>query len=244
MAPRDPTLGPSEAFNRDPDPNRVNLGVGIYLTDEGRIPVLRAVAKAEQLQAAAAAPRGYLPIDGIAAYDNAVQALLLGDSSPLIAEGRAVTAQSLGGTGALKIGADLLKKVVPDASVAISDPTWENHRAVFESAGFPVVTYPYYDLATRGVRFDAMVEFLNTLAPRTIIVLHACCHNPTGADLSAEQWQKLLEVLRERELLPFLDIAYQGFARGIDEDGVVVRQFAQSGMPVLIASSFSKSFSL
>ena len=244
MAPRDPTLGPSEAFNRDQDPNRVNLGVGIYLTDEGRIPVLRAVAKAEQRQAAAAAPRGYLPIDGIAAYDNAVQALLLGDSSPLIAEGRAVTAQSLGGTGALKIGADLLKKVVPDASVAISDPTWENHRAVFESAGFPVVTYPYYDLATRGVRFDAMVEFLKTLAPRTIIVLHACCHNPTGADLSAEQWQKLLEVLRERELLPFLDIAYQGFARGIDEDGVVVRQFAQSGMPVLIASSFSKSFSL
>ncbi len=244
MAPRDPTLGPTEAFNRDRDPNRVNLGVGIYLTDEGRIPVLRAVAKAEQLHAATAAPRGYLPIDGIAAYDTAVQALLLGESSPLIAEGRAITAQSLGGTGALKIGADLLKKVVPDASVAISDPTWENHRAVFESAGFPVVTYPYYDLATRSVRFDAMVEFLKTLAPRTIIVLHACCHNPTGADLSAEQWQKLLEVLRERDLLPFLDIAYQGFARGIDEDGVVVRQFAQSGMPVLIASSFSKSFSL
>ena len=244
MAPRDPTLGPTEAFNRDRDPNRVNLGVGIYLTDDGRIPVLRAVGKAEQLHAAAAAPRGYLPIDGIAAYDTAVQALLLGDSSPLIAEGRAITAQSLGGTGALKIGADLLKKVLPDASVAISDPTWENHRAVFESAGFPVVTYPYYDLATRGVRFDAMVEFLKTLAPRTIIVLHACCHNPTGADLSAEQWQKLLEVLRERDLLPFLDIAYQGFARGIDEDGVVVRQFAQSGMTVLIASSFSKSFSL
>ena len=244
MAPRDPTLGPTEAFNRDRDPNRVNLGVGIYLTDDGRIPVLRAVAKAEQLHAATATPRGYLPIDGIAAYDTAVQALLLGDSSPLITEGRAITAQSLGGTGALKIGADLLKKVLPDASVAISDPTWENHRAVFESAGFPVVTYPYYDLATRGVRFDAMVEFLKTLAPRTIIVLHACCHNPTGADLSAEQWQKLLEVLRERDLLPFLDIAYQGFARGIDEDGVVVRQFAQSGMTVLIASSFSKSFSL
>ena len=137
-----------------------------------------------------------------------------------------------------------LKKVVPDASVAISDPTWENHRAVFESAGFPVVTYPYYDTATRGVRFDAMVDFLKTLAPRTIIVLHACCHNPTGADLTAEQWQSLLEVLRECELLPFLDIAYQGFARGIDEDGAVVRQFAQSGMPLLIASSFSKSFSL
>ncbi len=244
MAPRDPTLGPTEAFNRDSNPNRVNLSVGIYLTDEGRIPILRAVAEAEQRQAASAVPRGYLPIDGIAAYDTAVQKLLLGDSSPLIAEGRAITAQSLGGTGALKIGADLLKKVVPDASVAISDPTWENHRAVFESAGFPVVTYPYYDTSTRGVRFEAMVDFLKTLAPRTIIVLHACCHNPTGADLTTEQWQTLLEVLRERELLPFLDIAYQGFARGIEEDGAVVRQFAQSGMPLLIASSFSKSFSL
>ncbi len=244
MAPRDPTLGPTEAFNRDSNPNRVNLSVGVYLTDEGRIPILRAVAAAEQRQAASASPRGYLPIDGIAAYDAVVQKLLLGDSSPLIAEGRAITAQSLGGTGALKIGADLLKKVVPDASVAISDPTWENHRAVFESAGFPVVTYPYYDTSTRGVRFEAMVDFLKTLAPRTIIVLHACCHNPTGADLTAEQWQTLLEVLRGRELLPFLDIAYQGFARGIEEDGAVVRQFAQSGMPVLIASSFSKSFSL
>ena len=244
MAPRDPTLGPTEAFNRDVDPNRVNLGVGIYLTDEGRIPILRAVAEAEQRQAAIAAPRGYLPIDGIAAYDTAVQKLLLGESSPLIAAGRAITAQSLGGTGALKIGADLLKKVLPDASVAISDPTWENHRAVFESAGFPVVTYPYYDANTRGVRFDAMVAFLRTLAPRTIIVLHACCHNPTGADLTADQWQALLEVLREHDLLPFLDIAYQGFARGIEEDGAVVRQFAQSGMPLLIASSFSKSFSL
>ena len=244
MAPRDPTLGPTEAFNRDSNPNRVNLSVGVYLTDEGRIPILRAVAEAEQRRAASASPRGYLPIDGIAAYDAAVQKLLLGDSSPLIAEGRAITAQSLGGTGALKIGADLLKTVVPDVSVAISDPTWENHRAVFESAGFPVVTYPYYDTSTRGVRFEAMVEFLKTLAPRTIIVLHACCHNPTGADLTAEQWQTLLEVLRGRELLPFLDIAYQGFARGIEEDGTVARQFAQSGMPVLIASSFSKSFSL
>jgi aromatic-amino-acid transaminase len=243
MAPRDPTLGPSEAFNRDTHPDRVNLGVGIYLNDEGRIPVLRAVAEAERRQAESV-PKGYLPIDGIAAYDTAVQKLLLGNSSPLIAEGRAITAQSLGGTGALKIGADLLKKVLPNASVAISEPTWENHRAVFESAGFPVVTYPYYDATTRGVRFDAMVDALKTFAPHTIIVLHACCHNPTGADLTADQWQTLLELLRERNLVPFLDIAYQGFARGIDEDGAVVRQFAESGMPVLIASSFSKSFSL
>ena len=244
LAPRDPTLGPTEAFIQDAHPQKVNLGVGVYLTDEGRIPILRAVAEAERRRASAAAPRGYLPIDGIAAYDAAVQELLLGAASPLIAAGRAVTAQSLGGTGALKIGADLLKKVLPDASVAISDPTWENHRAVFESAGFPVVAYPYYDTTTRGVRFDAMVDFLRTLAPRTIIVLHACCHNPTGADLTPDQWDKLLEVLRKHDLVPFLDIAYQGFAQGIEEDGAVVRQFAQSGMPLLIASSFSKSFSL
>ncbi|HVG06061.1 MAG TPA: amino acid aminotransferase [Burkholderiaceae bacterium] len=244
MAPRDPTLGPTEAFNRDTDPNKVNLGVGIYLTDDGRIPLLRAVAKAEERHTASAAPRGYLPIEGIAAYDVAVQKLLLGEESPLIAGGRAITAQSLGGTGALKIGADLLKKVLPHATVAISDPTWENHRGVFESAGFPVVTYPYYDAGTREVRFAAMVDFLKTQPPQTIIVLHACCHNPTGADLTAEQWHTLLEVLRQRDLLPFLDIAYQGFAHGLDEDGAVVRQFAQSGMPVLIASSFSKSFSL
>lgn len=244
MAPRDPTLGPTEAFNQDVDPNKVNLGVGVYLTDDGRIPILRAVAEAERRQSAAAAPRGYLPIDGIAAYDAAVQRLLLGDSSPLITAGRAITAQSLGGTGALKIGADLLKKVLPDARVAISDPTWENHRAVFESAGFPVVAYPYYDATTHGIRFDAMVAFLKTLAPRTIIVLHACCHNPTGVDLTADQWQALMPILGEHDLLPFLDIAYQGFANGIEEDGAIVRQFAQSGMPLLIASSFSKSFSL
>lgn len=244
MAPRDPTLGPTEAFNQDANAQKVNLGVGVYLTDEGRIPILRAVAEAERRRATAAAPRGYLPIDGIAAYDTAVQELLLGGGSPLIAAGRAITSQSLGGTGALKIGADLLKKVLPNASVAISDPTWENHRAVFESAGFPVVAYPYYDATTRGVRFDAMVDFLSSLAPHTIIVLHACCHNPTGADLTADQWHVLLDVLRRHELLPFLDLAYQGFARGIEEDGAVVRQFAQSGMPLLIASSFSKSFSL
>lgn len=244
MAPRDPTLGPTEAFNQDPNPEKVNLGVGVYLTDEGRIPVLKAVADAQRRLLAATAPRGYLPIDGIAAYDTAVQKLLLGESSPLIEAGRAITAQSLGGTGALKIGADLLKKVLPGASVAISDPTWDNHRAVFESAGFPVVAYPYYDSATRGVRFEAMVAFLNAQAPGTIIVLHACCHNPTGVDLAADQWESLLVVLRERALVPFLDIAYQGFAAGIEEDGAIVRKFAESGMPVLIASSFSKSFSL
>ncbi len=243
MAPRDPILGLADAFNQDAHPTKVNLGVGVYLTDEGRIPVLRAVAEAERRLAASPSPKGYLPIDGIAAYDTAVQKLLLGDESPLIADGRAVTAQALGGTGALKIGADLLKKVLPDATAAISDPTWENHRAVFESAGFNVVTYPYYDSKARALRFDAMLAFLKTLLPRTVIVLHACCHNPTGVDLTPDQWQAVLAVLRERDLLPFLDIAYQGFDKGIDEDGAVLRLFAQSGMPFLIASSFSKSFS-
>ncbi len=243
LAPRDPILGLTDAFNQDPHPSKVNLGVGVYLTDEGRIPVLNAVAEAERRLADSSPPRGYLPIDGIAIYDAAVQKLLLGDESPLIADGRVITAQSLGGTGALKIGADLLRKVLPDASVAISDPTWENHRAVFESAGFRVVSYPYYDPSTRGIQFDAMLDFLHTLPPRSIVVLHACCHNPTGVDLTAEQWRAVVPVLRERELVPFLDIAYQGFGRGIDEDGAVVRLFAQSGMPFLIASSFSKSFS-
>ena len=243
MAPRDPILGLADAFNQDAHPTKVNLGVGVYLTDEGRIPVLQAVAEAERRLAASPSPKGYLPIDGIAAYDTAVQKLLLGDESPLIADGRAVTAQALGGTGALKIGADLLKKVLPDATAAISDPTWENHRAVFESAGFNVLTYPYYDSKARALRFDAMLAFLKTLLPRTVIVLHACCHNPTGVDLTPDQWQAVLAVLRERDLLPFLDIAYQGFDKGIDEDGAVLRLFAQSGVPFLIASSFSKSFS-
>jgi len=244
MAPRDPTLGVSEAFNQDTRANKVNLGVGVYLTDEGRIPILRAVAEAERLLAASLTPRGYLPIEGIAAYDLAVQRLLLGNDSTLLAEGRAITAQSLGGTGALKIGADLLKKVLPEACVAISDPTWDNHRGVFESAGFDVVNHPYYDPVNHGVRFEAMIDFFATLPPRSIIVLHACCHNPTGADLTDEQWQAVIDILLERELVPFLDIAYQGFARGVEEDGALLLRFARAGMPFLIASSFSKSFSL
>jgi len=243
MAPRDPIFGLTDAFNQDAHPRKVNLGVGVYLDDEGRIPVLRAVAEAEHRMASASSPRGYLPIDGIAAYDRSVQELLLGVDSALIAEGRAVTAQSLGGTGALKIGADLLKKILPDASVAISDPTWDNHRSVFESAGFTVTTYPYYDAQTHDSRFDAMLTAFRAMAPRTIVVLHACCHNPTGVDLAPDQWQAVLTVMQECALLPFLDLAYQGFAQGIEEDGAVVRLFAKSGIPFLIASSFSKSFS-
>ncbi|HXH03181.1 MAG TPA: amino acid aminotransferase [Candidatus Competibacteraceae bacterium] len=244
MAPRDPILGLNEAFTADPRPTKVNLGVGVYYNDEGRIPLLKAVQEAEKARLAAATPRGYLPIEGIAAYDQAVQKLLLGADSPLVRAGRVVTAQALGGTGALKIGADFLKRLLPQARVAISDPSWENHRALFESAGFPVQNYPYYDAASHGVDLRGMLAALEALPARSIVVLHACCHNPTGVDLGPEQWRQVVEVLKAREHVPFLDIAYQGFGDGIDADAAAVRLFAESGLPFFVASSFSKSFSL
>ncbi|MBB6341788.1 aromatic-amino-acid transaminase [Pseudomonas fluvialis] len=244
MAPRDPILGLNEAFNADTRANKINLGVGVYFTDEGRIPLLRAVAEAEKARIAAHAPRGYLPIEGIASYDSAVQKLLFGADSPLLAEGRVVTTQSIGGTGALKSGADFLKRLLPNATVAISDPSWENHRALFESAGFPVQNYRYYDAASHGVNRAGLLEDLKNLPARSIIVLHACCHNPTGVDLSLDDWKAVLEVLREREHVPFLDIAYQGFGDGIEEDASAVRLFAESGLNFFVSSSFSKSFSL
>ena len=244
LAPRDPILGLNEAFNADTRSNKVNLGVGVYFTDEGKIPLLAAVRAAEAKLAAEAAPRGYLPIEGLAAYDTAVQTLLFGQDSPLITEGRVITAQALGGTGALKIGADFLKRLVPGSQVAISDPSWENHRALFESAGFEVVTYPYYNAATQAVDFAAMIAALHELAPRSIVVLHACCHNPTGLDLDADQWKQVVAVAQQRELIPFLDIAYQGFGAGIAPDAEAVRLFAQSGLAFFVSSSFSKSFSL
>lgn len=244
LAPRDPILGLNEAFNADTRPNKVNLGVGVYYNEEGRIPLLRAVAAAEQARLSAHAPRGYLPIEGIAAYDSAVQKLLLGADSPLIASGRVVTTQSLGGTGALKVGADYLKRLRPDAVVAISNPSWENHRALFESAGFPVRSYRYYDAQSHGVDRAGMLQDLQQLPAGSILVLHACCHNPTGVDLSLEDWQAVLEVVRAKGHIPFLDIAYQGFGDGLEEDAAAVRLFAGSGLDFLVSSSFSKSFSL
>lgn len=244
MAPRDPILGLLEAFNHDSHPKKVNLGVGVYFTDEGRIPVLHAVSEAEKQLAANPTPRGYLPIDGIAAYDKAVQQLLLGADSALIAQGKVVTAQALGGTGGLKIGADLLSRALKPARAAISDPSWENHRGIFEQSGFEVANYPYYDVKSHGVRFAEMLSALRGYAPNTVVVLHACCHNPTGVDLTSEQWQQVVDVVKAGELIPFLDIAYQGFGNGIDADGEAIRLFAQSGMTFLVASSFSKSFSL
>ena len=243
MAPRDPILGLNEAFNADTRTTKVNLGVGVYTNEEGRIPLLRAVVEAEAALTAARAPRGYLPIEGIAAYDKAVQKLLLGNS-PLIEQGRVITTQAIGGTGALKTGADFLKRLLPDATVAISDPSWENHRALFEAAGFPVRNYRYYDAFSNGVNRGGLLEDLKNLPARSIVVLHACCHNPTGVDLTPEDWQAVLEIVREREHVPFLDIAYQGFGDGIEEDAAAVRLFAQSGLTFFVSSSFSKSFSL
>ena len=244
MAPRDPILGLNEAFNTDPRTHKVNLGVGVYYNEEGRIPLLKAVALAEKARAEAHAPRGYLPIEGIGAYDSAVQKLLFGADSAIVQSGRIITSQALGGTGALKIGADYLKRLRPDAVVAISNPSWENHRALFESAGFPVQNYRYYDAQQQGVDINGMLEDLRQLPAQSIVVLHACCHNPTGVDLSPEQWVAVLEVLRERDLIPFLDIAYQGFAEGVYEDAHAVRMFADSGLSFFVSSSFSKSFSL
>jgi aromatic-amino-acid transaminase len=244
LAPRDPILGLTETFLADPRGNKVNLGVGVYYNDEGKVPLLRAVKEAERLRVEAALPRGYLPIEGIAAYDAAVQALLFGADSALVKSGRLVTAQALGGTGALRIGADFLRRLGSGDKVLISDPSWENHRALFENAGFKVETYPYYDAATRGVRFEAMLAALRAAAPGTTVVLHACCHNPTGVDLTEAQWRDVVAVVRERGLISFLDIAYQGFGDGIDADGFAVRLFGEAGLPLLVASSFSKSFSL
>jgi aromatic-amino-acid transaminase len=244
MAPRDPILGLNEAFNADSRAEKVNLGVGVYYDDNGKIPLLGAIKAAEKARLEAMPPRGYQPIEGLAAYNSAVQNLLFGKDSALIANGQVVTVEALGGTGALKVGADYLKRLLPGATVYISDPSWENHRALFESAGFPVENYPYYDAATRGVNFAGMKAKLEQLAPGSIIVLHACCHNPTGADLSDAQWNEVVEACRSRGLVPFLDMAYQGFADGIDADAVAVRAFSASGLQFFVSSSFSKSFSL
>lgn len=244
LAPRDPILGLNEQYNADTRAGKVNLGVGVYYDDQGRLPLLQAVRKAEIARIEAASARGYLPIEGIPGYNKGAQTLLFGQESDLMASGRVLTAQALGGTGALKIGADFLKQLLPQAKVVISDPSWENHRALFERAGFTVDTYPYYDAASHGLNFTGMLQNLQELPPQTIVLFHACCHNPTGVDPTFEQWQQIVQVVKEKNLVPFLDIAYQGFGDGLEEDASVVRLFAQHDLTMLISSSFSKSFSL
>lgn len=244
LAPRDPILGLNEQFNADPNPAKVNLGVGVYFDANGKLPLLACVTQAEAQMQAAPKPRGYLPIDGIAAYDKAVQGLVFGAGSEAVTEGRIATVQALGGTGGLKVGADFLRSLNPKARVLISDPSWENHRALFTNAGFEVVAYPYYDKAAHGVNADAMLAALAAAEPGTIVVLHACCHNPTGYDLTPAEWAQIVQVVKARRLVAFLDMAYQGFGSGLTEDGTVIGQFIAAGIDFLVATSFSKSFSL
>ena len=244
MAPSDPILGITEAYVADQNPKKVNLGVGVYYDDAGKVPLLECVRRAEAERLKAAPPRGYLPIDGLAAYDRAVPELVFGKGFGALQEKRVVTVQALGGTGGLKIGADFLRQLTPDAEVWISEPSWENHRQLFEAAGFTVRSYPYYDPKTRGLDFPGMRSALDKLPAGSIVVLHACCHNPTGVDLSPENWSEVLAIVQRRGLIPFLDLAYQGFADGIDADALAARLFAGAMTPVFLSSSFSKSFSL
>ena len=239
MAPSDPILGVTEAFVADSNPRKVNLGVGVYYDDTGKIPLLECVRHAESERLKSSTHRGYLPIEGLAAYDQAVQALVFGKEDP-----RIVTVQAVGGTGGLKLGADFLKRLLPQAGVWISEPSWENHRQLFEAAGFAVSSYPYYDAKTKGLDFAGMERGLRELPAGSIVVLHACCHNPTGVDLSRDQWGTVLGIVRSRGLVPFLDLAYQGFAEGLEEDAYPARLFAEGTSPVFLSSSFSKSFSL
>ncbi|GAA4888747.1 aspartate/tyrosine/aromatic aminotransferase [Tessaracoccus lubricantis] len=244
LAPADPILGLTEAYNADTNPNKVNLGVGVYLDEQGKLPLLECVHIAEQRLAEASKPKAYLPIDGMPAYRDAVRELVFGADSSALADKRVVTVESLGGTGALKVGADLLKQMNPSATVLLSDPSWENHRALFNRAGFRVDTYRYYDAEAKGIDFEGMLADLRLADAGTIVVLHACCHNPTGYDLVAEQWDQVIEVLRERNLVPFLDMAYQGFGFGLERDGAVVGRFVEAGLEFFLSTSFSKSLSL
>jgi len=244
MAPRDPILGLNEQFAGDPNPAKVNLGVGVYCDENGKVPLLRCVRAAEEMMMESPKTRAYLPIDGLAAYDAATQSLIFGADHPARRAGRIATVQAVGGTGGLKVGADLLARMSPSAEVLISEPSWENHRALFEAAGFSVSTYPYYNAKTHDVDFAAMLAALDAAPAGTIVVLHACCHNPTGCDLTPEQWTRVVATLAQRRLVAFLDMAYQGFGEGIAEDSRAVDLCLQSGIDFLVATSFSKSFSL
>ncbi len=244
MAPRDPILGLNEEFASSQHPSKVNLGVGVYFDENGKLPLLHCVQEAEKKLMSTPSARGYLPIDGIVAYDNAVKSLVFGTDSEPVKSSRVATIQGLGGTGGLKIGADFLKKLLPNAKVLISDPSWENHRALFTQAGFEVNTYAYYDANKRGIDFKGMIQSLKQAQSGTIVVLHACCHNPTGYDITQEQWTEVIDTVKAKNLTTFLDMAYQGFGQGIEEDGAIVARFVQAGLNFLVSTSFSKSFSL
>ena len=241
----DPILSLMETFHQDDRAAKVNLSIGLYYNEQAIIPRLEAVQQAEaRLQSLPQKASLYLPMEGFAPYRSAIQTLLFGENHPALNAGRIATIQTLGGSGALKVGADFLKRYFPDSEVWVSDPTWENHIAIFAGAGFNVHTYPYFDETTRGVNFDAMLSSLKQLPARSIVLLHPCCHNPTGADLTNAQWDEVIEVLISRDLIPFLDIAYQGFGAGIEDDAYAIRAIASTGLPALVSNSFSKIFSL
>jgi len=240
----DPILSLNEDFQRDPRPGKINLSIGIYFDDAGRIPVLESVRQAEAQHVAAGGPKPYLPIEGAANFRSAVQQLLFGADHEAVTGGRIATIQSVGSSGGLKVGADFIARWFPASAVWVSDPTWDNHRSMFEGAGIAVHSYPYYDAASGGVRFDAMLATLRTLPARSIVLLHACCHNPTGVDLTHAQWDELIPVLKQRELIPYLDLAYQGFGDGIAEDAYALRALAAAGLNCFVANSFSKSMSV
>ena len=238
----DPILSLNEAFQKDPRAGKINLSIGIYFDDAGKIPMLPSVRTAELAVVAEAGARPYLPMEGAANFRTAVQALLFGVDHA--GKDRTVTIQSVGSSGGLKVGADFIKRYFPASAIYVSDPTWDNHRAVFEGSGIEVKTYPYYDPATGGLRFDAMLTAIAQLPPQSVVLLHACCHNPTGVDLSAAQWDALIPVLKARDLLPFLDLAYQGYGEGIEQDAFSIRALAAAGLSFFVANSFSKSMSL
>ncbi len=240
----DPILSLNEDFQRDPRPHKINLSIGIYFDDAGRIPVMESVRRAEAQVVARGGPKPYLPIEGAANFRAAVQRLLFGADHEAVTSGRVATVQSVGSSGGLKVGADFLARHFAGSGVWVSDPSWDNHRSMFEGAGIEVRTYPYYDASTGGLRFDAMRDTLASLPPKSIVLLHACCHNPTGVDLTAAQWDALIPVLRERRLIPYLDLAYQGFGDGIDADASAVRALADAGLAFFVANSFSKSMSV
>ncbi|MDO7911579.1 amino acid aminotransferase [Pseudomonas sp. 22-AL-CL-001] len=241
----DPILSLMETFKADPRADKVNLSIGLYYDADGAVPQLAAVGEAERRLADQAHGASlYLPMEGLGSYRTAIQSLLFGAEHPMVSAGRVATVQTVGGSGALKVGADFLKRYFPDAQVWVSNPTWDNHRAIFEGAGFTVNTYPYFDPATRGLDFDGMLSTLRQLPARSIVLLHPCCHNPTGVDLDQAQWQQVIEVVKARELIAFLDIAYQGFGEGLAEDAYAIREMARAGVPCLVSNSFSKIFSL
>jgi len=240
----DPILSLNEDFQKDPRPHKINLSIGIYFDDAGRIPVMDSVRQAEQIVVAKGGPKPYLPIEGAANFRSAVQQLLFGADHEAVTSGRIATIQSVGSSGGLKVGADFLASYFKGSQVWVSDPTWDNHRSMFEGAGLTVNTYPYYDAATGGVKFAAMLETLRRLPAKSIVLLHACCHNPTGVDLTRAQWDELIPVLRERQLIPYLDLAYQGFGDGIEADAYAARALAAAGVSFFIANSFSKSMSV